>query len=762
MVRATAKFRNDDNGRAVLRGTESDDRLIATFRGDSDANRVVMAGRDGADSFAIGTSGRSSGNTVVIRDLDFEEGDRLVFRGNDAKIVGRGQEGGVPNGRIATADDLRDVIGFLNEDGDAATRARVTEAGHVVLVLGTDEAGGRPNRVVLRDQATVVEPERATFDQPLFAFDVAVEGGSVILADRITGERTTVDGAERFVFDGEEVTLAELRQEFGPAAPPAIRVSGGTQAVSVNDPDPTVSVVWDRAAQLAVIGTDTPVGPTVSSRAYALVHTAIYDAWAGLDPVAVQVARDADGDDGNLILAAAGVEGAQADAMSFAAHAVLSELFPDRTALFDTILTERYDLDPADRGPAAALGRDAAEDLMSARRADGSNADGGYVDTTGYAPVNPSPLKRADITRWTPENVPIDPEDGDPEQAFLTPHWGLVDGFALPTGTGGGLDLDALGVPDPQPFFVAAQAGATLDFDARTVTLGAPATIGGTSFGAGDVVPVDRSLIGPVIAPRFIEQAEVVIRYSAELDDRGKIIAEFWEDGGGTAFPPGTFMSFAQFVSARDGHDEDEDAALFLAMGNAMLDAGVATWAQKVEDDYARPVRVIRDLGELGLIGRRGTDELTDETGYVIDAWGGIDPATGEGLGTRTILAENFVAFQRPATDPSPPFAEYTSGHSAFSAAGAAVLRAHTGSDTFGGSVLFAPGVTQFERGVPSAEEVLSWKTFTEAADEAGLSRLYGGIHFEDGDFNSRELGAAIGEAAYERASAYVEGDLLA
>lgn len=761
MVKATAKFRNDDGGRIVLLGTGSDDRLTAKFRGDSDGNRVVMVGRDGADDFGVSLGARASANKVVIRDLDFDEGDRLIFRGNDAKLVGLGQEGGVSNGRLASAQDLRDVFHFLNDDGDAGTRARVTDVGHVVLVLASEEAGGKANRVVLRDLGPVVEPEPVVFDPSLCEFDVAVEGDAVVLVDRITGERTVVEGAERFVFDGEAVDIAELRQDFGPGAPPAIRIAGGTQAVSINDPDPTVSVVWDRAAQLAVIETDTPTGPTVASRAYALVHTAIYDAWASLDPVAIQVAPDVDGDDGNLIHAAAGVAGAQLEAMSFAAHAVLSELFPDRTAAFDTILTERYGLDLGDAGAAAALGRDAAEDLMSVRRKDGSNADGGYADTTGYAPVNPSAQERVDIARWTPENIPIDPEDGDPEQSFLTAHWGRVDGFALPTDASDMLDLDALGVPDPQPFFVADQRDASLDFDARTIRLAAPVTIDHVAYAAGDVVPVDRSLVGPVIAPRFIEQAETVIRYSAELDDRGKIVAEFWEDGGGTAFPPGTFMSFAQFVSARDGHDEDQDAPLFLAMGNAMLDAGIATWAQKVEDDYARPVRVIRDLGELGLVGEPGVDKLTGETGHVIHAWGGIDPATGEGLGTRTILAENFVTFQRPATDPSPPFAEYTSGHSSFSAAGAAVLRAHTGSDAFGGSVVFAPGVTQFERGVPGAEEVLAWETFSEAADEAGLSRLYGGIHFEDGDFNARILGAGIGEAAYDLASAYVEGDLL-
>ena len=112
---------------------------------------------------------------------------------------------------------------------------------------------------------------------------------------------------------------------------------------------------------------------------------------------------------------------------------------------------------------------------------------------------------------------------------------------------------------------------------------------------------------------------------------------------------------------------------MFLAMGNAMLDASIAAWEAKIHSDYARPVRVIRELGELGLIGEMGVDELTGETGFVVRAYGGEDPLTRLGLGTRTILAENFVTYQPPGTAPSPAFSEYVSGHSTFSAAGAAV-----------------------------------------------------------------------------------------
>jgi len=105
-----------------------------------------------------------------------------------------------------------------------------------------------------------------------------------------------------------------------------------------------------------------------------------------------------------------------------------------------------------------------------------------------------------------------------------------------------------------------------------------------------------------------------------------------------------------------------------------------------------------------------------------------------------------------------PPFAEYTSGHSGFSAAGAAVLAAFTGSDAFGGSATFAPGSAQFDPTTPAEELVLAWDTFSAAADEAGISRIYGGIHFEDGDRNGRAVGAEIGDAVYALAERFWEG----
>lgn len=585
--------------------------------------------------------------------------------------------------------------------------------------------------------------------------DIDVVGDVLLLIDRFSGKQMLVERVENFEFADRSFTKAEVMALYGPKADvPFFQVGSGTQTLSVNDPDPSISVIWDRVVQQAVIENDGPNGPTIASRAYAMMHTAMYDAWSAYDATATYVSFDLEADN----MEVSGTEADKAKAMSFAALTVLQELFPAQVDLYREVMETRlgYSLDD-DGSREAQIGIDAAEDLLALRLEDGSNQSNGFVDTTGYTPFNPNPLEINDIARWTPENVPIDPEEASPEQSFLTAHWLEVEGFALPKNADGSTDFSSTLPVAPKPFFTEGFAGSTLNFDAQTILLDNELTLDGVLFAAGDTIEVSKALIGDVINESFIAQAEEVVAYSANLTDEEKIIAEFWEDGGGTAFPPGTFMTFAQFVSARDDNSLDQDAQMFLAMSNAVMDAGIATWQAKVEYDYARPVRVIRDLGELGLIGELGVDDNTGEAGWVIEAFGGFNE-DGTGRGTQTILAENFVTFQRPGADPSPPFAEYTSGHSAFSAAGAEVLRLFTGSDAFGGSVSFEPDTIQFEDGVPENEVNLAWETFSQAADEAGLSRLYGGIHFTDGDVNARALGRDIGAEAFAAAAMFIDG----
>ncbi len=230
----------------------------------------------------------------------------------------------------------------------------------------------------------------------------------------------------------------------------------------------------------------------------------------------------------------------------------------------------------------------------------------------------------------------------------------------------------------------------------------------------------------------YYRDVEAVRLMSARLTDRAKVIAEYWADGPNTETPPGHWNLFAQFVSQRDSHTTDEDVVMFFALGNALLDASITVWDCKVVYDYIRPISAVRFL----------------YAGEMIEAW------AGPFQGTQLIRGEDFRSYIA-----TPPFAEYTSGHSAFSAASAAILRAFTGEAHFGASVVFAPGSSTIEPGaVPASSVTLAWRTFEEAADEAGLSRRLGGIHFRNGDLESREIGKRVGQQVWARVMEYLAG----
>jgi hypothetical protein len=214
------------------------------------------------------------------------------------------------------------------------------------------------------------------------------------------------------------------------------------------------------------------------------------------------------------------------------------------------------------------------------------------------------------------------------------------------------------------------------------------------------------------------------------------MIAEYWADGPKSELPPGHWNLFGQFVSQRDGHDLDADVKMFFALTNAIFDAGIVAWDNKRAFDSVRPITAVRYLFE----------------GQKIMAWG------GPFKGTKLIKGEAWLPYQ-PSTFPTPPFPEYSSGHSNFSAAGAEILKSFAGSDAFGGSVTFPAGSSRVEPGaVPANALTLSWATFSAAADEAGISRRYGGIHFEQGDLDARTTGRLAARQAWTKAQSFFNG----
>lgn len=135
------------------------------------------------------------------------------------------------------------------------------------------------------------------------------------------------------------------------------------------------------------------------------------------------------------------------------------------------------------------------------------------------------------------------------------------------------------------------------------------------------------------------------------------------------------------------------------------------------------------------------------------------DPCVGgPGKGTIEIDGSQWIPYQ-PASFPTPPFPDYVSGHSTYSAAAAGILMSWTGSDRFGYSVALSAGSSRIEPGItPRRQVVLSWENFTDAANEAGLSRRYGGIHFRRADLVGRLLGRLVCAKAWSKAQSYFDG----
>ncbi len=131
----------------------------------------------------------------------------------------------------------------------------------------------------------------------------------------------------------------------------------------------------------------------------------------------------------------------------------------------------------------------------------------------------------------------------------------------------------------------------------------------------------------------------------------------------------------------------------------------------------------------------------------------------GPAGGLQAIAAESWVPYQL-LTNPGPAHPDYVSGHSTYSAASAAVLRLFTGSDAFNHSVTIAARSMLYDPALPTAELTLRWDTFTLAACEAGLSRVYGGIHFADADLAGRRLGEQVGAAAFVKACNHWKGQV--
>lgn len=183
-------------------------------------------------------------------------------------------------------------------------------------------------------------------------------------------------------------------------------------------------------------------------------------------------------------------------------------------------------------------------------------------------------------------------------------------------------------------------------------------------------------------ASDFYKEAEEVYQTVKNATPEQAAIARFWSDDPMLSMtPPGHWVSIALQVADRADLPLDENVDLLARMGIAMSDAFVGCWQQKYAYNLVRPITYIKKV---------------------------LDPKWEPILNT-------------------PPFPEYPSGHSTVSGAMDAVMTAF-----FGENYAF-----EDQTGSPDGRNPRKYASFHEAAEEAGISRLYGGIHFrsaiEDG-----------------------------
>ena len=136
--------------------------------------------------------------------------------------------------------------------------------------------------------------------------------------------------------------------------------------------------------------------------------------------------------------------------------------------------------------------------------------------------------------------------------------------------------------------------------------------------------------------------------------------------------------------------------------------------------------------------------EKDDITGkYVFDAY------SRDAQKTKEINGKDWETYQTPGNFFSPPFSEFVSGHSTFSSAAGKFIEEITGSTKFGASVK-TTSLIEKNKNIPVK---LKWDTWEDAWNESGISRIYGGIHFDDGNEQGLKLGQEIGSAVFKEVS---------
>ncbi len=593
----------------------------------------------------------------------------------------------------------------------------------------------------------------------------------------------------------------------------------GLAAVRPVAADPTIARIWIEET-LAAIRIDKP-HPPAHARNLFHVSAAMYDAWAAYDSTALGFlhherasADDLDAARREAISYAAYRMLAQRYRLSVNAATTLNALSARMAALgFDPSKTNTLGSSPS------AVGNRIAADLIEWGLHDGSNEQGGY-DDPGYVTPQPPLIVldkgdavafgingRTDPNRWQPLAF-----DGAARfqnglaagkiQTYLGATWIETLPFALYRSIpkipwvdpGPPSRLGAITDAEYKDGAVEVLRAAT-DLESDAVVDRSPGRIGNSSVGNDDGTGYPTNLFTrKPYAPNPVR-----------LGDFTRVMAEYWADGPRSETPPGHWFLIANQVTdhpltqKRIGGigpvlgDLEWEIKTYFLLGASVHDAACMAWSVKRFYEGVRPITAIRYLSLLGQSSdpalpsyhpngmplHPGLTELVTlataapggrhagvaEPGeIVVYSWPG-EPAnpTNQVQSLRWIRGINWVPYQRK-TFVTPAFPGYVSGHSTFSRAAAEALSSITGSPYFPGGLgkFTAPQGTFLgtEHG-PSATTEIQWATYADAADLAGQSRRWGGIHVPEDDYRGRLLGFKAGQRAWSLVQRYWDASLL-
>jgi hypothetical protein len=586
-------------------------------------------------------------------------------------------------------------------------------------------------------------------------------------------------------------------------------VAGSAQAASV-------ARLWNEQ-NLAAIRIDIP-HPPVHARNLFHVAMAMYDAWAAYDTTAIGYIH-------HERLPSPDVAAARREAISYAAYRILVSRYANSANASETMLALAEQMTALGYDPAvvttfgnapAALGNRIAAAILAWGLGDGSGQADGYRDPTYANPQPPMPVIENGIALggipagtnpdlwqplWFDEGFNQNGTGSVTIQPFVGVTWLHTRPFSLRR-TNANLPWFDPGPPallrgggaaqyQQEALEVLQKSGQLAD---PTVIDISPRALGnnplGTEHGTGH--PLNPAT-GLPYAQAFIPRG-----------DYARVLAEFWADGPQSETPPGHWHVLASTVSdmisqKRIGgtgpviDDLEWDVKLYFALAGATHDAACAAWSLKRHYQSPRPITMIRFLASRGQSTNPALPSYHPEglplvpgltavvtaaslapggahegSGFipgdlVVFAWPGQpeDP-TVQRSPARWIKGVNWAPYQR-RDFVSPAFPGYVSGHSTFSRAAAEVLTAMTGTEFFpGGLGTFTAtgGYLRFEYG-PSVPVQLQWATYYDAADEAGVSRRWGGIHPAMDDLPGRVMGAQCGLEAWDLAERYWDGSIV-